>query len=38
MANDSAYPRLGDQTPSACAQGEEHWRRGLARLRQSGLR
>lgn len=36
MAND-AYPRAGDRSPSACAQREEHWRRVLARQRQSGL-
>jgi transposase-like protein len=37
MANDSTYPRDGDRTPSPCAQREEHWRRVLARHRQSGL-
>lgn len=37
MANEPTYPRAGDHTPSACAQREEHWRRVLARQRQSGL-
>jgi transposase-like protein len=37
MANDTTYPRVGDHTPSARAQREEHWRRVLARLKQSGL-
>jgi len=37
MANESKYPHAGDRTPSACAQREEHWRRVLARQRQSGL-
>lgn len=37
MVNDSTYPRAGDPTPSASAQREEHWRRVLARQRQSGL-
>lgn len=37
MANDSTYPSAGDRSPSACAQREEHWRRVLARQRQSGL-
>lgn len=36
MANDT-YPQPGDRTPSACAQREEHWRRILARQKQSGL-
>ena len=36
MANDP-YPQVGDRTPSACAQREEHWRRVLARQRESGL-
>jgi len=37
MADKVVYPRAGDRTPSACAQREEHWRRVLARLEQSGL-
>ncbi len=37
MANDNSYPGVGDRTPSARAQREEHWRRVLSRQQQSGL-
>ena len=40
MANElttACYPRAGDRTPSAGAERETHWRRILARQRQSSL-
>lgn len=37
MANATPYPGHGDHSPSALAKREEHWRRILARHKQSGL-